>query len=500
MNRKRASKHLNGIIIATALLVALTVLLAGCDANENVCDTADATWDSLEDVLRNRRREVVSHLKSLHEIALQADKDSTLVAWFDRIHDLSREHALSRTAPQLQAALDRHFVENYGAFYDLLFIDTAGFVFHSIRQESDFRRNLLRKAPECQLARRLAQAPEPGFAGFEYYLPSREPASFHLVPVEKDGSCRGWFVFQQAINSLNAILTDYEGLGRTGEVYLVGSDSLMLSNSRFCGEGTILRRRVSTDAVVRAMAGSQGRAVIDDYRGVPVFSVFQPLGVLGCEWIIVAEMDQSEVLDRVFGEASESWRTGLLATEPEAPPDQALADDPRIKVDMHEFALTDSSGRRVFTGGVATCTAVALTYPGRFAALAHLGPTDKANTDRLTRWGLRGRGSDLVGDMMRRISRFEIHPYEIDSLEATIVAPHARDVEGIVTALMRWGIDLTRIRLLRKRAVLAADVSAAADGRVLVRWHRRGGNEPSWRLATAVPSLGELVLTESGCW
>lgn len=488
------------LMVFVMLVALLSTLSAGCDDRRESCEVVESAWNELGEVLDNRRDEVVAHFNSLHQIALRAAKDSVLNDWFRRIHRLTEDQTLGEASPWLQHTLDRHFVEKYGAFYDMLLIDTTGFVFHSIRQESDFRRNLMQMSPDAHLADYLSGPPEPGFVGFEYYLPSREPASFHLVPVNHESRHCGWVALQQSVNSLNAILTDYEGLGRTGEVYLVDQDSLMLSNSRFCGEGTILRRRVSTDAVVRALAGDEGKAAIEDYRGVPVLSAYEPLQALGCEWIIVAEMDQSEVLDRIFQQASDSWRASVLAAELRTPPTESGSELPPIKVDMHEFALTDST-HPLFTGGVATCTAVALGYPGRFAALAHLGPTDRANTDRLTRWGLKGRGSDLIGDMMRRISRFEIHLYEMDSLTATIVAPHAHTTEGIVHALIEWGISLDRIQLVRNRECLAADVSATVDGHVLVRWRRQGGHsDPAWELASKVSSLGELVQNQTNCW
>lgn len=480
---------------------ALALTISGCRGRLEPQHAAESVWENLEQVLQERRDEVVSHLNSLHNIALGAANDSVLVNVFNRRRAYA-DVPLGKVNPGLQVALDRHFVQSYGVFYDMLFIDESGFVFHSIRQESDYRRNLIQTAFRSRLGRSLNSIKAAHFVGFEYYHPSREPASFHVIPIiDSDGGHLGWIAFQQAINSLNAILTDYDGLGRTGEVYLVAPDSLMLSNSRFCGKGTILTRRVPTPAVNRAIAGVSGRAAIEDYRGVPVLSVFEPLSVLGCDWAVVAEMDQSEVLGEVYGQASDDWRAAILAIELEGSSANAPHTGERIRVDMHEFALTDSSRSSVFTGGVATCTAVALTYPGRFAALAHLGPTDQANTDRLTQWGLQGRGSDLVGDMMRRISRFEIHPFEIDSISATIIAPHSRDAEGILRSLMEWGVGLSRIHLLRKKTALAADVLASVEGRVLVRWHDSDpSSHAAWRLASSVPSIGALVEDRSNCW
>lgn len=82
--------------------------------------------------------------------------------------------------------------------------------------------------------------------------------------------------------------------GRTGELYLVNRDGLMITDSRFIDEA-ILNARVETVPVRAAM--TKGTNVLDDYsdyRGVPVTGASALIPPLG--WVVVAEIDRGEAI------------------------------------------------------------------------------------------------------------------------------------------------------------------------------------------------------------
>jgi signal transduction histidine kinase len=90
------------------------------------------------------------------------------------------------------------------------------------------------------------------------------------------------------------------GLGNSGEAYLAGADLMMRSESRFI-PGSLLRIPVSSDAVKRAIRGETGAMVTPDYRGVQVFSAYEPLEIMGLKWVILAEIDYEEAMIPVTG-------------------------------------------------------------------------------------------------------------------------------------------------------------------------------------------------------
>lgn len=64
----------------------------------------------------------------------------------------------------------------------------------------------------------------------------------------------------------------------------------MLSQSRFV-EDSIFTQRVDTPSVERALSGATGFGTVDDYRGLPVLSAYQPYNWTGGTWAVLAEFD-----------------------------------------------------------------------------------------------------------------------------------------------------------------------------------------------------------------
>jgi signal transduction histidine kinase len=85
------------------------------------------------------------------------------------------------------------------------------------------------------------------------------------------------------------------GLGKSGEIYLVGDDYLMRSNSRFI-PNSVLNTQVKTISASNAFRDRVGSSLIDDYRTVACLSSFDRLSISGLSWAIIAEIDYSEAM------------------------------------------------------------------------------------------------------------------------------------------------------------------------------------------------------------
>ncbi|MDA3820275.1 MAG: histidine kinase [Candidatus Delongbacteria bacterium] len=100
------------------------------------------------------------------------------------------------------------------------------------------------------------------------------------------------------IESINEIMykeNPHNGLGESGEAYLVGSDYYMRSTSRF-HDSAIMSTVVKTPGVEKALAGERGVDMFYDYRGVKVLSSYARLNLYGLDWVILAEIDFDEAL------------------------------------------------------------------------------------------------------------------------------------------------------------------------------------------------------------
>ncbi|MBQ0818169.1 MAG: cache domain-containing protein, partial [Methyloceanibacter sp.] len=113
-----------------------------------------------------------------------------------------------------------------------------------------------------------------------------------------DGKVIGVFAVQIAAEPLNELMHFTGGMGGTGETYLVGADGLMRSQSRFSTSPTLLETKVDNASVREGATGKSGAHIVRDYRGTSVLSVYAPVDFGGQPWILLAEIDQAEVLKR----------------------------------------------------------------------------------------------------------------------------------------------------------------------------------------------------------
>ncbi|MGF7186309.1 methyl-accepting chemotaxis protein [Desulfitispora alkaliphila] len=196
-----------------------------------------------------------------------------------------------------------HYLSVYG-YYDIFLIDTSGDIIYTVTQEEDLGTNLI-DGPYSDTG--LAQAFHEGIRNvtltdFVWYEPSQEPASFIAAPVVDDntGELLGVLAMQMPMDQINAIMQESTGMGETGETYLVGSDYLMRSDSRFTSTSTILQQRVETESVIQALQGNSDVINTLDYRGEVVVSAYTPLSIGNLSWVMVADIDEAEVMAPVI--------------------------------------------------------------------------------------------------------------------------------------------------------------------------------------------------------
>ena len=127
-------------------------------------------------------------------------------------------------------------------------------------------------------------------------IPSNnQPAAFIGARAYHDGEYIGVYAVQIPVDPVNQIMQFSAGMGESGEIYLVGEDGLMRSDSRFFDTSTVLNTSVSGITVGKALSGEIGLEIVDDYRGVPVYSAYRLFEFEGTRWAVLAEQDVAEV-------------------------------------------------------------------------------------------------------------------------------------------------------------------------------------------------------------
>jgi len=194
------------------------------------------------------------------------------------------------------------FLERRG-YNDLYLVDANGNVVYSAYKGDDYATNLIEgKWKDSNLAdvfKVIRDNPKPGFVAlsdFEPYGPSQgAPASFIGAAMLDGDNFLGAFITQMPVARTNEIMQNAAGMGETGESFLVGSDFLMRTDSRFSKDPTILKQKVETEPVKRALAGESGIMTAANHKGVEVLSAFGLTEFLGLKWATIAEIEIAEV-------------------------------------------------------------------------------------------------------------------------------------------------------------------------------------------------------------
>jgi len=123
-----------------------------------------------------------------------------------------------------------------------------------------------------------------------------------VSPVFEDESKKGdepigVIISRMRTSAIDNILVNRSGLGETGEVYIVNSDFLMLSESRFF-ENAVFQQRVDTVAVQKCFNEEKEYVgFYSDYRGILIYGssyCAQDLGI-----VLLAEMDEKELVEPI---------------------------------------------------------------------------------------------------------------------------------------------------------------------------------------------------------
>lgn len=208
---------------------------------------------------------------------------------------------------------ERHrFFESYRqiqGYEDVFLLDREGNVLYSTNKDSDFGANLTSDRYRGSNLGRLYLALKGSRKGKvlteDAALHGDDVALFMGTSVYREDTRLGYLVTRLPLDHINQRMNEREGMGRTGETYLVGPDLRLRSDSfndpvnrtvRASLSGTVKDNGVSTESVRDALAGKAGAGMGRDYRGREVLSAYSPVAAEGLRWAIVASLDADEAL------------------------------------------------------------------------------------------------------------------------------------------------------------------------------------------------------------
>ncbi|MBF0294803.1 MAG: response regulator [Magnetococcales bacterium] len=220
----------------------------------------------------------------------------------------SLEEALGLGPKQENAEFLRQFIKAY-VHHDLLLIARNGTVFHSVAREDDYGSDMLagryRESNLGRLLRNILQTESFDFVDYEPYAPSNgKPSAFIGMPLLRQGQVEMMLVLQLSLEWVQRVMDQREGMGASGESYLVGPDHRMRSNARndpvnrtvaASFVGSARHNGVEGEAVREALAGRSGIGLFNNYAGRGVLEAYVPVTMGPVTWALLVDIDEEEV-------------------------------------------------------------------------------------------------------------------------------------------------------------------------------------------------------------
>ncbi|MBQ4798395.1 methyl-accepting chemotaxis protein [Pseudoalteromonas sp. MMG006] len=220
---------------------------------------------------------------------------------------------LAHIVPQLEPSQYDDFFTRYikeYRYYDIFIINKAGLIYYTQAKESDYRTNILHGEYSTSnlgdLIKQVKRSNRFEIVDYQPYAPSNyEPAAFIAMPIPNSDEI---VALQLSSDDINEIMSLREGMGETGESYLVGEDKLMRSDSyldpighslKASFAGNVTDNGADTEAVSYALNGQNGVKVIVDYNGNNVLSAYNSINVGRFKWAVLSEIDEAEAFSLV---------------------------------------------------------------------------------------------------------------------------------------------------------------------------------------------------------
>jgi methyl-accepting chemotaxis protein len=204
---------------------------------------------------------------------------------------------------------------------DVLVISPDNLIVFSEAKGTDFATEI-KSGPLLDLMEEFRSRPQPEVSRFVDFTPyaadGNIPSAFLASPVVQalsDGSKKllGGLVFRFRADGLNRIMQSSEGMGESGDTFLVGPGGRYRSTPRFAKEPAELQSYLGTGGKPLS-AQMSPNGVIDalNIRGARVLAAVNSLRFNQAEWFVIAEATVEEVLAPVDAMRLEMAMIGTL--------------------------------------------------------------------------------------------------------------------------------------------------------------------------------------------
>ncbi len=286
---------------------------------ETIQDQAYARLDAIQGLRRTRVEDLFEKLRKDATILAESLEIKNAFQGMKVYHDEKETGAkepLDVSTPEYATLWEEHvpflrsFVEEHGYYDGFIICAAHGHVILTVTKESDLGTNLVHGPYKTEglaaLRARVLESDTAVFSDFDSYTPSNgDQAAFVGAPLKDDeGKTVAIIALQLPAEPINAIVQGREGMGETGETYLVARDgktakSEFRSDMLTMGDGKyVIGAEISTEYIERCLDGEHVRDVFVDSKGNPVLIAGEPTKIDGLDWACITKLNLEEALSQ----------------------------------------------------------------------------------------------------------------------------------------------------------------------------------------------------------
>jgi methyl-accepting chemotaxis protein len=200
----------------------------------------------------------------------------------------------------------KKYMEGYGYNNIFLMCKKEGYVVYAAKRNREvgtslktgpYKNSVLAKLWENVIKEEKLLAED-----FAVYEPTGETVIFIAAPVfDEKGGLSAVIALQISADQVKEIMKRRKGMGETGRTFLVGEDFLVRSYSVSETPLTVMKDKIATPAVHKALNGQAGTELIQHDSGLRFLSSYSRVGLkelegISFDWAIVSEIDEAEAV------------------------------------------------------------------------------------------------------------------------------------------------------------------------------------------------------------
>ena len=202
---------------------------------------------------------------------------------------------------------------NHHNLYDLFLLDRSGRIIYSVFKETDFAQNVATgDLRDSGIGKAFVQASQASTGNvhiedFAPYLPSyNSPASFISMPIYERSNFLGVIIIQLPIDEISSVANDRSGLGKQGQVIMVGNDGRLRANAFRDPDGLFtIAKSFSSEPrpefegtyFEKAFNGTSSVVRERSYDDLPVLAALRPVAIENLSWVIKTELAEDEIFE-----------------------------------------------------------------------------------------------------------------------------------------------------------------------------------------------------------